>query len=194
MKIKTLVLGPLSTNTYLIEKDEKCLIVDPAYNFNTIKQEIGNLDLVAILITHYHFDHIGALEELKNYYNVPVIDYKTKVKVKSFDFTIIHNPGHTIDSVSFYFKKEKIMFVGDFIFKETIGRTDLETGNMNEMIESIKMIKKYDDDITLYPGHGEETTLGYEKLNNIYFKNWNSSFFIVSHILNKIDTQLFSIL
>ena len=62
------------------------------------------------------------------------------------------------------------MFTGDFIFKENIGRTDLETGNMLEMQESLNMIKKYGDDIILYPGHGESTTLGYEKVNNIYFK------------------------
>ena len=73
--------------------------------------------------------------------------------------------------MSFYFKEENIMFVGDFIFKETIGRTDLETGNMEEMLKSIEMIKEYDDSIILYPGHGPLTTLGYEKLNNIYFKN-----------------------
>ena len=171
MKIKTLILGPLSTNVYLIEKDGECLIVDPACNSETIKREINGLNLVGILITHYHFDHIGALENLKKHYNVPVIDYNyNSFDMKNFKFKIIHNPGHSNDSTSFYFEDEKIMFVGDFIFKETIGRTDLETGNMDEMIESIKMIKNYDDDIILYPGHGEKTTLGYEKLNNIYLK------------------------
>lgn len=171
MKIKRLILGPLSTNVYLIEKDNNCLIIDPACNSETIKREIGNLNLIGILITHYHFDHIGALENLKKYYNVPVYDYSTnEIDIESFDFDIIRNPGHTSDSVTFYFKNEKIMFVGDFIFKESIGRTDLETGNMEEMLKSIKMIKKYDDDIILYPGHGDSTTLGYEKLNNTYFK------------------------
>ena len=61
------------------------------------------------------------------------------------------------------------MFTGDFLFKETVGRTDLEYGNLNEMKESIKKIKKYDNDIVIYPGHGEKTTLGYEKENNEYF-------------------------
>jgi len=169
MKVKKLILGPLQTNTYIIEKNGKCLIVDPAYDFNTIKSEIGNLNLVGILITHYHFDHIGALDELIKYYNVPIYDYKSN-NSSSFYFEIIHNPGHTSDSVTFYFKKKQIMFVGDFIFKETIGRTDLETGNMEEMLKSIDMIKKYDNDIILYPGHGSSTTLGYEKTNNFYFK------------------------
>lgn len=170
MIVKRLVLGPLSTNCYLIIKDNNCLIVDPANDVEIIKKELKNLNLVGILVTHYHFDHIGALEELKQYYNVPVYDYDTNnINVENFDFEILHNPGHTSDSVTFYFKDEKIMFVGDFIFKETIGRTDLETGNMLEMQESLNMIKEYNDDIILYPGHGESTTLGYEKVNNIYF-------------------------
>ena len=170
MIIKRLVLGPLSTNCYLIIKDNDCLIVDPADNVEIIKKELNNFNLVGILITHYHFDHIGALEELKKHYNVPIYDYSNNnINVENFHFEIIHNPGHTSDSVTFYFKDEKIMFVGDFIFKETIGRTDLDTGNMLEMQVSLNMIKKYDDDIILYPGHGESTTLGYEKVNNVYF-------------------------
>jgi len=169
MIVKRLVLGPLSTNCYLVIKDNNCLIVDPADNIVTIRKELTNLNFVGILITHYHFDHIGALEELKQYYNVPIYDYSTdNINVENFNFEIIHNPGHTIDSVSFYFRNEKIMFVGDFIFKETIGRTDLDTGNMMEMQDSLNMIKKYPDDVILYPGHGEKTTLGHEKINNIY--------------------------
>ena len=61
------------------------------------------------------------------------------------------------------------MFLGDFIFKESIGRCDLEGGNYDEMLKSIELIKKYDDDIKVYPGHGDETTLLYEKQNNPYF-------------------------
>ena len=74
-----------------------------------------------------------------------------------------------MDSICFYFYKDKVMFVGDFIFKDSIGRCDLEGGNISLMKESIEKIKKYDDDITIYPGHGEFTTLGREKLENYYF-------------------------
>ena len=171
MIVKNLILGPLSTNVYLLIKDNDCLLVDPATDFDVIKNEIGTLNLVGILITHYHFDHIGALEQLKKDYNVPIYDYRSKdIPVENFNFEIIHTPGHTNDSVSFYFKKEKIMFVGDFIFRKNIGRTDFETGNMRKMLNSLQRIKKYNDDIILYPGHGKSTTLGYEKLNNAYLK------------------------
>lgn len=170
MIVKRFVLGELSTNVYLIQKGNECLIVDPACNFEFIKNIIGDLKLVGILVTHHHFDHIGALNELKEYYNVSVFDSTNDLNtLDNFNFEIIHNPGHSSDSVSFYFKEEKMMFVGDFIFKDTIGRTDLETGSMEDMLKSIEMIKKYDDDIVLYPGHGDITTLKREKSNNIYF-------------------------
>lgn len=171
MIIKTLVLGELETNCYLIIKDKDCLIVDPACDFNLIKEKVSNLNLVAILVTHYHFDHIGALKELETYYNVPVYDYHSNsTKVAEFDFEIIHNPGHTEDSVTFYFPKYNIMFVGDFIFKNSIGRTDLKGGNNLNMNKSLAMIKKYPDNTILYPGHGPSTTLKDEKDNNFYLK------------------------
>lgn len=172
MNITKIVLGFLDTNCYILKKGNNCLVVDPASEFNKIKNEIGNLNLVGILVTHHHFDHIGALEEVKKYYNVPVYDYNnSKNNCDYFDFDIINNPGHTSDSVSFYFEQENVMFVGDFIFKESIGRTDLDTGSDKDMFKSLNMIKKYDNNITLYPGHGDSTTLDYEKKNNMYLKN-----------------------
>ena len=63
------------------------------------------------------------------------------------------------------------MVVGDFIFRDRIGRCDLEGGSVEEMIHSIEKIKMYPRDIKIYSGHGEETTLGYEIDNNIYFRS-----------------------
>ena len=63
-----------------------------------------------------------------------------------------------------------MMFVGDFIFKESIGRVDLPGGNYKEMIASLEKLKEYDDNITLFPGHGESTTIGHEKKHNNYLK------------------------
>ena len=62
------------------------------------------------------------------------------------------------------------MFVGDFIFKNNIGRCDLPGGNFEEMISSINKIQKYPKEITIYPGHGNKTTLEYELTNNEYLK------------------------
>ena len=128
-----------------------------------------------MLITHYHFDHVGALEDVKKYYNVDVIDYRSNKNqnIGNFTFDIILTPGHKEDAVTYYFKKEKLMFVGDFIFKGSIGRCDLEGGNIYEMEESLEKIKKCDKDIILYPGHGKYTILENELKNNPYMKGKN---------------------
>lgn len=83
---------------------------------------------------------------------------------KDFNFKVIFTPGHSWDSKTYYFEEDKIMFTGDFIFKGTIGRTDLG-GSDKDMMKSLKMIMTYPDDIVIYPGHGEATNLGVEKQN-----------------------------
>ena len=115
---------------------------------------------MGVIITHYHFDHIGAL----NYFDKSLILDKSNLEEKqynicNFNFEVIYTPGHKEDSISIYFIKEKIMFTGDFIFKGTIGRMDLEGGNPLEMKNSLEKIKKYDKNIKIYPGHGYETLL-----------------------------------
>lgn len=171
MKIECIKTGYLEENCYVISKGNEALIVDPGDDYERIINLVGNKNVLAVLITHYHFDHTGALEEIKNHYNSQVIDYKNKKEnIGPFNFEVIDTKGHKEDSVSFYFKKEKVMFVGDFIFEGTIGRCDLAGGNFKEMLRSLNMIKKYDKDTTLYPGHGHITTLGKELLNNPYMK------------------------
>lgn len=158
MNIKTIIVGELETNCYILTKDNETLIIDPGDDFKKIKEELKDKKVVGCLVTHFHPDHIGALEEILSKYDLEI----NKVNSKVFDFEIIETPGHTRESKTFYFKKEKIMFVGDFIFKDGIGRTDLG-GSINRMKESLLMISKYPDDIKIFPGHGQSTTLGREK-------------------------------
>lgn len=171
MRIKIVQVGELKENCYIVEKNNKCLIIDPGSEFNKIKENIDK-EVIGILITHSHYDHVGALKETKNYYNIKVYEYKNlkegKITIGPFDIEVIYTKGHTNDSVTYYFKEEKIMFTGDFLFKNSIGRTDLG-GNTKDMIESINKIKHYDDSIKIYPGHGEYTTLSSEKENNEFF-------------------------
>lgn len=172
MKIKVVSVGPLSTNCYILEKDDECIIIDPGAEPLKIEGEI-NENLVGIIITHSHPDHIDGVDYFQHKYQVPVYNYSNLKeginKINNFEFEIIYNPGHTRDSISIYFPLEKKMFVGDFIFYHTIGRIDLDGGNFDDMLASINKLKKYDD-IVIYPGHGEITTLDEEKNNNIYFK------------------------
>lgn len=174
MNMKIVQNGELNENCYLLEKDNKYLVIDPGSEFEKINSYINkDSEVLGVLITHRHFDHIGALEDFVNTYKCPVYDKITteeeNYKIGPFSFNVIFNPGHTPDSISFYFHQDKKLFSGDFIFEGNIGRCDLEGGNMDDMMNSIRKIKKYPDDITIYPGHGEFTKLGHEKLRNYYF-------------------------
>ncbi|MBQ9071980.1 MAG: MBL fold metallo-hydrolase [Bacilli bacterium] len=165
MEINRVVVGPLETNCYILSISDKCLVIDPGDEYNKIKEVIDNRDVVGVIITHHHFDHIGAL----NNFDKNLIFDKTNLEekeynIKDFNFEVIYTPGHKEDSITLYFKEEKIMFTGDFIFKGTIGRTDLKGGNMSLMINSLNKIKNYNDDIIIYPGHGDKTILLNEKL------------------------------
>ena len=175
MKIEVVKVGDLECNCYLLEKDGKILVIDPGDDVDKIVNKINDREVVGIIITHYHFDHIGALDDIIDKYKVNVYDRNNMnegmFEIDNFNFNIIYTPGHRDDCISIYFKDDRMMFVGDFIFKDSIGRVDLPGGNMDKMIDSINKIKKYDRDIVIYPGHGDNTTLGYEIDNNIYFKN-----------------------
>ena len=164
MNVKRIVVGELDENCYIVENKDNCIIIDPGDEVDKI---VNNIDkkVVGILVTHYHFDHIGALDELVNKYKVKVNEV-----FDGFDYEIIETKGHTDDSKSFYFKSDNIMFCGDFIFKNGIGRLDLG-GNSDDMVNSLKMIRKYPSDMVLYPGHGDKALLSNE-LNNIdYYIN-----------------------
>ncbi len=173
MNIKTIICGALKENCYIVEKNNQCLKIDPGDEREKIIKEIKNKP-IGILVTHCHFDHVGALTELNNLYNVPIYKYdnleEKTITIGDFKIDVIYTKGHTEDSVTYYFKDEKIMFTGDFLFKNSIGRTDLPTGSDVKMKESIAKIKLYDDDIKIYPGHGEDTTLNLEKKYNYYLK------------------------
>ncbi len=165
MQVERLILGELETNCYLLTINKEVIIIDPAAQAGEIINKVGERKVRTILITHNHFDHIGALEELQKYYQVKVNDFTIK------DMKVISTKGHTRDSKTFYFPKEKKMFCGDFLFANSYGRTDLATGDEKEMLNSLKLISKYPDDITLYPGHGNITNLGIEKKNFEFYYN-----------------------
>ena len=170
MSIEKVIVGKLETNCYILEKDGKILVIDPGDEFKKIMNQINNREVIGVIITHYHFDHIGALP----YFKAPVYDYSNLNEgintIGPFTFEMLKTPGHKEDLISIYFKEENIMFVGDFIFKGSIGRTDLEGGSKEEMVKSLEKLKKYSDNMIIYPGHGLETTLKAEKENNILLK------------------------
>ena len=171
MEINTVVVGSLDTNCYVLKKDNNMLVIDPGDDIDKIKEVVGNSNVVGVLITHNHFDHVGALSSfdkdiIYDYNNLEEKEYN----IDNFKFKVIYTPGHTSDSVSYYFEDINSLFCGDFIFYECIGRCDLPSGDFEIMNKSINKIKKYPNDMIIYPGHGNNTTLEHEINNNIYFK------------------------
>lgn len=207
IEIKSLVLGPVSTNCYIVwnKTTKEAVIIDPADNADRIREVLvqQQLSLTAILLTHGHFDHIFAVNDLVRMFKVPVYceeseqemlmdadlnlssmmggrgDYTTvptnllkdeeEISLIGCKIKVLHTPGHTKGGACYYFVGEGVIFVGDTIFLESVGRTDFPTGNLASLIQSIqKKLYVLDDEIKLYTGHGPATTIGYEKENNPY--------------------------
>jgi len=205
MKIKKIICGTIDNNNYILIKGNDCLVVDIS-DFDKIDEFIknSNLNVLGVLLTHTHWDHLLGVDKFVDKYKVPVylssnrpnyildadFDYTIKkygMKIKfdmekidiqylnegkhnieNFEFFVIDTPGHTTCSIVYYFLEEKTMFTGDFLFKETIGITNTQLSNKKQMLESLTKIKKYPNDISIYPGHGENTNLKFEKIHNRY--------------------------
>lgn len=100
------------------------------------------------------------------------ITEETKINLNNSDLTFLFTPGHTPGEYCIYCEKEKILISGDALFKGSIGRTDLWGGDYTTLINSIKSkILTLPDDVVVYPGHGEQTTIGDEKKLNPFLIN-----------------------
>lgn len=90
-----------------------------------------------------------------------------KIELGGMEFIAISTPGHTEGGMSYYLETEKKLYCGDTLFCESVGRTDLPTGSLSELIKSVKdKLIVLPEDVIAYPGHGPETTIGYEKRYN----------------------------
>ena len=173
MNVEIVKLGRLETNCYILDYNGEILVIDPGDDFYILKRYLMERKVIGVLVTHNHPDHIGALSSLVDAFKVPVYDKNNlqegRFEIGPFHFDVIYTPGHTSDSVTYYFRDYNFMFSGDFLFKGSIGRTDLEYADVNEMKKSIEKIKKYNDDIIIYPGHGDSSNLKFEKEYNMFF-------------------------
>ena len=107
MKIEKIVTGLLDENCYVLKKDNTCLVVDPGDDYQKIKEAVGDAKVLAVLLTHSHFDHIGALRNFLTKRSVKIFKKssveETGIQIGDFDFQVIFTPGHSKDSISFYF-------------------------------------------------------------------------------------------
>lgn len=100
--------------------------------------------------------------------NIKTFNAADKIKFGTHTIDIVETPGHSMGSVVLYIKDEKVAFTGDTLFKGAIGRTDFDGGSMLQIIQSLRMFVQFPDDTKLMPGHGADTTMGYELAHNPY--------------------------
>lgn len=188
MLIHTLKVGSIDTNCYIIEDEssKEALVIDPGDDAEKILKLIKERRLKPrfMVITHGHFDHMGANRELKNTLKIPLLMHEKdtfglavvnsplpdnfliggeEIKFGNSSFKVIHNPGHTPGGISLYCEKEKVLFSGDTLFYRTWGRTDLPYSSQIDMIISLKKLLKLPSETKVYPGHGKPTTIGDEQ-------------------------------
>ena len=193
MKV-THILGaaPLYTNTFLIVTDQKHgILIDAAAEPETYKKALAEqgATLTHILLTHGHYDHVGAVAALRRETGCKVyldpadalgndlyplkssdIDEAWPVSdslaIDELTFTVYHTPGHTPGSV--VLALGKLLFCGDTLFAGSCGRTDMPGGSGIRMQQSLSMLAESDlrDDAQVLPGHGESSTLGPERRSN----------------------------
>ncbi len=204
MFLKKVGVGVYYTNCYIAadELTKEAFVIDPAGDFEVIDEILvsNNLNLKYIILTHGHFDHIGAVKELKEKYNsiIYINEFdaymvndseanlssrmKDKIeflpdkifkdgdilKVGSLTLRLIHTPGHTEGSSCVLVGN--ILFAGDTLFKNSIGRTDLPSGDRFKIISSIKeKLLVLPKETLVYPGHGPSTTINNEIIKNPFF-------------------------
>ena len=94
---------------------------------------------------------------------------KQHINPAGIDIEVIHTPGHTSGGVSYYVKDASVLFSGDTLFAESVGRTDFATGSFSDIVSSIKdKLFLLPDDTVVFPGHGESTSIAHEKKYNPY--------------------------
>lgn len=202
--IKRLILGPMQTNCYVVYNNDECFVIDPGAQGQKIVHflEEKELKLKAILLTHGHFDHIGAVDYLYEKFHCPIYTHKESLDILNKPelnlSSMMEQPfilkapiyeamptmhiagmtiqwllleGHCYGSSMIYVPQENALFSGDVLFAGSIGRYDFPTSSHLTTKESLKKIKTLQFDARLLPGHGEESTLKYEQMNNPFLRS-----------------------
>jgi hydroxyacylglutathione hydrolase len=194
MEIIRIPLGMHQANCYIVKSGNDLLIIDPGARADRIKTYLPqDAKITAILLTHGHFDHFQAVDDLVKDYRCPVYLHPDDEELLTDDLNIVQGkrvtitgrrlpisegilrfgsiemhvwetPGHSKGSVIFEIAGN--LFSGDVLFRGGVGRTDLPGGNEREMKRSLNRIKTMDKRLVVHPGHGEPTTLEYELKTN----------------------------
>lgn len=203
MKIEQYCVGQVGTNCYFAvnEDTKELLVIDPGDSAQMLAGKIRQKDLkpAAVLLTHGHFDHAMAAQELAELFDVKIYaheaekntleqpglnvsamigrrdSYHADVYVKDkevlnlagMEILVLHTPGHTEGGCCYYLEKERVLFSGDTLFCQSVGRTDFPGGSMKKIVRSIKeKLLVLPDEVRVYPGHMDLTTIGMERAQN----------------------------
>lgn len=209
MKIKKVNNYYTDENTYIVydENTKNGFAVDPGYKCDGIMKSAADdgINIKYILITHCHYDHISALEELREKtgallvsgdkasinigdpainlsysglgYDISakksdvVLKDNEEFNIDGINIKCIYTKGHTNCCVCYLLNGKKLL-TGDTLFLRSVGRSDLPTGNYDDLEKSIKTkIYTLPDETEVFPGHGDMSTVGYEKKYNMYIKD-----------------------
>ncbi len=207
MILKTLHVGPMQANCYLLarEKGAPALIIDPGAQEKHIRKALGGMDATPGLVinTHGHYDHIGcddafgvpiyvhqadlpmlkdARRNLSALFDTPLcvagelrtVKEGDSISLDSISLKVLHIPGHTPGGMALVLEdpRAKVVFTGDSLFFHAIGRFDLEGGDEQLLVRSIKTkILALPDETVVYPGHGASSTVGEERRNNPFLQH-----------------------
>ncbi len=200
MNIQKFTLGMYKSNCYIVYENGQAIVIDPGYESDEVINFIdqNKLNILAIYATHGHIDHVGGIKQIKdryqakvyaplkdkiwfidsNYnrlgYEIPVDTYIEDgfvLNLEDHTFTVIETPGHSEGGTILCDLDHDLCFSGDTLFFETIGRTDLPFSSFDDIVKSIKkMYQLLPNQTKLYPGHGRPTTIGHEKIYNMFVK------------------------
>ena len=201
MERLTIQVGGFEVNCSILSENGKAWIVDPGQEADCIIDLLAKkgLEPAAVLLTHAHFDHIGAIPGLLGKFpdlsvyvhekDVPMFghplnqlppEYPSFAKPKNLKsleslgglggLEVIETPGHTPGGVCYYFPKDKLLLSGDTLFAGSVGRTDLPGGDMATLMDSLRKLVTLLDDTLVIPGHGSHTTITAEKRGNPFLQ------------------------
>ena len=199
MIFDTVPVEPIGTNCCLIGEGGVCALVDPGGSPELALEmvERSGLELKMVLLTHAHYDHVGAIPALlERYPDLPVYAHELELcpagspnpryflphlgknqrtygegdtlDLGGLAVRVLHTPGHSRGSVALL--AGDIMLSGDTLFAGSCGRVDLPGGDEQQMWASLARLGRLEEDWTVWPGHGEATSLDYEKQSNPYVK------------------------